>query len=128
MSPTKLAHAQPSEGVKKSTPSRDRRMVEKDRSKTRTLTKEDYEEIPKKEENASPKLFRRTTAVDESGAQSDGEKDSKQTGRSKIAVPSVKSKLPSTKSKTLWIFAACIVHLPQSQPKSKVIGTYQFPL
>lgn len=101
-------------------------MGEKDRYKTKTLTKEDYEEIPKKEENASPKLFRKTTVVDDSGVQSDGEKSSKQTGRSKTAIPSVKSKLPSIKSKASSIFAASTMHVPYSDNESNHRYQYRF--
>lgn len=100
LSPTKQSYAQPSEGVKKTTPNRDRRNAEKERLKTRTQTKGDYEELSKNQENASPKLSHRNSAIDESGVQSDGEKSSKHTARSKTAFPTIKSKLPSTKSKS----------------------------
>lgn len=108
LSPTKPASSISLESEKKIDPNKQHRVAEKDRFKTRTLSRGDFEEIVKSQQHSSPKLPRKNArspkfplknvGADEPNPFLDSEGRQSETKIIKPAVP-VKSGIPIVKSK-----------------------------
>lgn len=116
ISPTKLASSISSESEAKVEPNKLHRSAEKDRFKTRTLSKYDFEEIAKSQKPWSPEFSRKNASVgdssplSDSSGQQDGAQIVKSSGRAKSGIPIVRGKPCLPKSEYRLFFFCKVEH------------------